>query len=236
LAGVGRLQGVGVSGGLGSEKTQAVAMQIPGIVGGVLTAPGIVGATTAAGGGTIGTALLGSLAVPVIGAAVAGVTIALYLIFARKGPKQKTATTNIVDQVEPALRENVQGYLAGPRTVSSQRQAIANFEAGWAYVVEYCDTPAMGEPGKRCVNERKEGARPSWGQNWFEMYLDPIRNDTQVKPDNYMDLVQVTDPVTGTVTYQMGGGPASSVFGDGNGVLLLAGAGLLAAIAVMGDN
>jgi hypothetical protein len=107
----------------------------------------------------------------------------LQLIFARKGPKQKVATTEIVNQVEPLLDENVRGYLAGPRTASSQRQAIENFKAGWQFVLENCGAEVMGEPGRRCILERQEGARPAWGANWFELYLDPIRNDPDVKRD-----------------------------------------------------
>jgi len=61
------------------------------------------------------------------------------------------------NKVEPLLQENLRAYMAGPRTVSSQAQALENFKAGWAYVVEYCDTPVMGNPGQACVADRQRG-------------------------------------------------------------------------------
>lgn len=118
-------------------------------------------------------------AIPIVGPVIAGVTIGLSMLFGRKGPKQKVATTKIVDAVEPELKKNVEGYLAGARNVSSQAQALANFDAGWQYVVEHCDIPEMGDPGKRCVSDRQRGGQ--W--DWFSYYRDPIANDPGVQPD-----------------------------------------------------
>jgi hypothetical protein len=121
--------------------------------------------------------MAGSLAVPVIGAVVAGVVLALTLLFNRKGPKQRVATTNIVNEVEPLLQENLAGYMAGPRNTISQAQAIENYKAGWQYVVDNCDVPVMGAPGQACVADRSPGGQ--WP--WKEYYLDPIVNDPHVK-------------------------------------------------------
>jgi hypothetical protein len=163
----------------------------------IVSAPSIAGGILTAGGSSsIAAAAWGTLAIPVIGAAVAGVTIGLTLLFARKGPKQKVATTKIVDQVEPLLEENLQGYLNGPRTRAAQEQALQNFLAGWQFVVEHCDIPEMGEPGKRCVSERARGGK--W--DWFALYYDPIANDPGVKADP-----DVTDNVPGLLS---GGAPA----------------------------
>jgi len=111
-----------------------------------------------------------------IGLAVAGVTIALIALFSRKKPGQKRATTAIVNDVEPHLKANLQGYLNGPRTTASQQQALANFDAGWQYVVQNCETPQMGDPGKWCVEDRQPGGK--W--DWFALYRDPIANDATV--------------------------------------------------------
>lgn len=143
----------------------------------VMAAPAIAGATIS-GASAMG-AGWATAAIPIIGPVVAGVTIGLSLLFARKGPKQKRATTEIVNAVEPLLQENLQGYLSGPRTRSSQEQALANFDAGWAYVVEHCQIPEMGNPGQACVADRQPGGQ--W--NWFAYYRDPISNDPDVKPD-----------------------------------------------------
>ena len=134
----------------------------------VMAAPQIAGATitgAAAFGSTWATA-----AIPIVGPIIAGVTIGLTLLFARKGPRQKVATTAIVDKVEPLLKENVQGYLNGNRSRQSYEQAVENFNAGWQFVVEHCGIPEMGNPGQNCITERQRGGR--W--DWFKLYLDPI--------------------------------------------------------------
>lgn len=155
--------------GLGNT-TEQIVMTAPQIAGGVLTA---------GGSGSIAAGLWGAAAVPIIGGIVVGATLALSALFARKGPKQKVATTQVVDAVEPHLRDNLDGYFSGPRTVSSQRQALANFDAGWQYVLENCGQTVMGEPGRRCIDERQPGGR--W--DWFALYRDPIANDPEVMAD-----------------------------------------------------
>lgn len=163
----------------------------------IVSAPSIAGGILTAGGtSSIAATTWGTLAIPVIGAAVAGVTIGLTLLFARKGPKQKVATTQIVDQVEPLLEENLQGYLNGPRTRAAQEQALQNFLAGWQFVVDHCDIPEMGDPGQRCVSERTRGGK--W--DWYALYYDPIANDPSVKPD---------PSVTEKVSEVLGGGASS---------------------------
>ena len=164
------LNGMSGLGGLGDTKQ--LVMSVPSIVGEALTA---------GGSNSIAVTLWSTAATPVIGAVVAGVTIGLMLLMNRKGPRQKVATTQVVDGVEPFMRDNLQGYFAGPRTVSSQAQALANFDAGWQYIVEHCAIPEMGNPGQACVNDRKQGAC-TWREagacwNWFIGYRDPIAND-----------------------------------------------------------
>lgn len=138
--------------------------------------------TTAASAGAIA-ASTATMAVPIIGAAVLAVTLVLGSIARRNA--QKTAATKIVNDVEPQLRANVEGYLSGPRTVSSQRQAIANFNAGWQLVLDNCGQSSLGSAGQRCISERQRGGTAPWcptpshtGCDWFALYLDPIANDT----------------------------------------------------------
>lgn len=152
--------------GLGDAYSTAIA-----------TVPVIASGTMAAG--TMAGAAWATALIPVIGPVVAGVTLALSLLAARKGPQQKRYTTQIVDAVEPELRRNLDGYLAGPRNRTSQAQALANFDAGWAYVVENCSDPALGNPGQRCISERQAGGR--W--DWFALYRDPIALDPDVRDD-----------------------------------------------------
>ena len=193
------------------------------------THAGVVAGTSTATG-----FMASSLAVPVIGAVVAGVVLALTLLFNRKGPKQRVATTEIVNKVEPLLQENLAGYMAGPRTVSSQAQALENFKAGWAYVVEYCDTPAMGNPGQACVRDRQPGGQ--W--DWRSYYYDPIANDMGVIPDPEEGSV-VTRNADGTVTVTPPAGTALGLPAAVAGIptsLLIAGAAIVAAMTMGGKR
>jgi hypothetical protein len=168
--------------GLGqSTMTQQIALSAPAIAGGVIG--GMAASATAAGTTTWATA-----AIPFVGPIIAGVTIALTMLFNRKGPRQKVATTQIVNQVEPHLQDNLAGYMAGPRTRTSQYQALENFKAGWQWVVDHCGIPEMGEPGRRCIAERDRGGSAPWcptvtGCDWWALYYDPIANDPNVLPD-----------------------------------------------------
>jgi hypothetical protein len=179
----------------------------------VIAAPQITGSILTGAAVSTGSlwGMTAAVAIPVIGAAVAGITVALMLLFGRKGPKQKVATTKIVDAVEPLLQQNLSAYQSGPHTASSQAQAIANFQAGWQYVVEHCGIPEMGDPGQACIRDRSPGGQ--W--DWTAYYLNPIVNDPQVKPDPVVDpltgeLTEMTqDPVTGqwvSVPFSAGGG------------------------------
>jgi hypothetical protein len=93
--------------------------------------------------------------------------------------------TKVVDQAEPYLRQNLEQYMSGGHTATEQAQALANFDAIWAAVVQGCSDPNLGDAGKRCITERgPSGSLPGHpGVNWFTLYRDPIANDPDVKPD-----------------------------------------------------
>lgn len=143
------------------------------------------------GGAVVGTAASmgaawATAAIPFVGPAVAGVTVALALLMSRKRPQQKIATTDIVNEAEPVMRENLSGYLNGPRSPASQVQALENFDALWQWVVTGCSDPEMGEPGRNCISERRRGGSAPWcptgrGCDWFTLYRDPIANDTPIE-------------------------------------------------------
>lgn len=130
-----------------------------------------------------------------IGLSVAGATIALQLLWTsmRKRGARKVATTQIVDEVEPVIQQNLAGYLDGPRTETSQAQALANFDAAWDYVVDNCKRPEMGTPGEWCVEDRQPGGK--W--DWFARYRDPIADDPDVIPDPPEGYTASVDPETG---------------------------------------
>ena len=232
-----------VASAIQSGNMQAVTLSVLGAAG---TAVSVIGASAGAGAGaaaaagTAGatTAAAGTLAVavPIIGAAIAGVMIGLTLLFNRKGPRQKVATTQIVDAVEPKLKENVDAYLALPvHYESAQKAALANFDAGWAYVVSQCNIPEMGDPGVRCTSDRQSGAcvwRDAQGEcwNWFKGYRDPIANDPNVVPD------PPVDSVTGEIVGENGGLTIGGVTLSNNTMLIAAGGLLVLALSMGGDG
>lgn len=177
----------------------------------VLSAGQIAGGALPSIGAAAG--LWATAAIPVVGAGIAAITIALTALFSRKGPQQKVATTHIVDEIEPQLAANRDYYLAGARTISSQAQALANFDAGWKLVVDNCGQPSMGNPGIACINDRKPGGQ--W--DWFSYYRTPIANDPQVKPDPIIPELSII--------------PA--FVDSGNGWMLAAAGGVLVLTAVM---
>lgn len=123
----------------------------------------------------------GSLAVPIIGAAIAGVTLLIgsWLNSIAKHNAEKAATTQIVNTAEPLLKQNVTAYLSTPtHTVSEQAQALANYDNIWAQVVKACSTGGYEAAGQRCVSDRSPGGKFPWA-TW---YRDPIANSTTV-PD-----------------------------------------------------
>lgn len=148
---------------------------------GIVLSAGSIGATAATG--AIATSL--AIAVPIVGAAIAGITLAIGAWINRKGPGQKILTTKIVDEAEPILVQNLQAYQSGPHTLSSQQVALANFDNVWSQVEQACGNPQYGNPGQACINDRKRGSTK--GYDWFALYRDPIANDPNVKPDPITD-------------------------------------------------
>jgi hypothetical protein len=131
--------------------------------------------------------------------------------------------TNIVNQVEPYLIQNMQLYFQNPsRTGCDQQAALNTFDTIWAGVKQGCSAPGLGTAGANCINERDATAQgcvfgktqansyPPYcpvpypvGQcwNWFLAYRDPIAND--VPPGGSCAIGNVLGglglPTTGTV-------------------------------------
>lgn len=141
---------------------------------------------------------LTAAAVPVIGAAVAGVTLGLQLLMNRKGPQQKVASTKIVDDLEPLLKNNVEAYFSGPRTRSSQAAALQNFDDAWAWLTsaEACGNAALGNPGKACIADRDRGGK--W--DWFARYRSAIAEDAEVIDDPVQNAISQIMPGLSTET------------------------------------
>jgi hypothetical protein len=175
-------------------------------------------ASTAAATGSAAT-ILGmapSLAVPVIGAALVGVSILVTALIRNSGCGITCVeTSQWANQAEPLLKQNLAAYLAlpTPRTQSQQNTALSNFEVVWEQLQKLCGQPGTGNAGVRCITDRQAGAckwKDANGNcfNWFSGYRDPIANDPNVVPDEQAALSSAS----------------SLLDGPGMGTLLLAGA------------
>jgi hypothetical protein len=163
---------------------------------------------------------LGTVTGPV-GAAIAGaVAVGQLLVGIFRGCGETCVeATDIVNQVEPVLQQNLANYLSSPiRTKSMQAAFLNNFATAWGAVVQNCNNPQLLSAGQNCIKDRQQGACAyktspgGWTQNsdgtctykyngpngsgstcwnWFVGYHDPIANDPCVVPDSV-----VTSPVT----------------------------------------
>lgn len=177
-----------------------------------------------AGAAIAGTAgMTAAAATAVVGAGIGLVAVAIIAYLNRRGPKQKLATSAQANEVEPLLARNVEEYLAGPRTPESRAVALKNFDDVWTWLSgpNACGNPQMGEPGRRCIQERGRTGRPSWGKNWFELYRDPIEQD---QPATGQTLNATASQLMAAIT---------GANGLGNNALLFIGLGLLAAAVVL---
>lgn len=158
-----------------------------------LTQQGI-GAGYSAGTGiatpVIAGAIGGSLAVPLVGAAFAGIFIGIEALLNSGCGQSCVITSNWANQAEALLKQNLAAYLAlpVPRAESAQAAYLANFDKVWAYLVQECSSPGLSTAGKNCIADRQEGAckwKTASGQcfNWFSAYRSPIQNDPNVVPD-----------------------------------------------------
>lgn len=169
-------------------------------------------AATAIGSTAVMTGALGALAVPVVGAAIAGVAILAADLIKNSGCGPTCIqATQYANQAGALMTQNMNAYLAlpTPRSQSAQSAALGTFDALWAKLQQMCGDPSLGDAGKRCITDRQAGAcvwkasQGGWQQqsgkwtyvpwgpagsgnvcwNWFVGMRDPIANDPYVVPD-----------------------------------------------------
>jgi hypothetical protein len=122
-----------------------------------------------AGAGASAAAAGGGIAASIATAGILAAPIALQMWLNRKGPGQKRTTSMIAEEAQRLMEENLELYLAGH---IDQATAMGNFDVAWQWLFENCSQLSMGEPGQRCVNERKRGGQ--W--DYFARFFDPIRD------------------------------------------------------------
>jgi hypothetical protein len=206
--------------GIGSAASEAKTVQTVGgvatpvITAGVATA---ASASIAAGGTGFILGIAPALAIPIIGAALVGITILATYLIANSGCGQTCIeTSQWANQAAALLDQNIATYFAqpAPRSQSQQTAALANFDAIWARLVAMCSDPSTGDAGKRCISDREAGSCvwkqtadkvPPWGTppagacwNWHNGYRDPIANDPNVVADSQAVGAAASDLVTST--------------------------------------
>jgi len=180
--------------GMGNAATDAGMVQA-----GAGIATPLVAATSA---GAIGSALgiSTAVAVPVIGAAIAGVALlATYLIENSGCGVTCVETSDWANQAAALLQKNLDAYFAlpVPRSQSNQAAALQTYENIWNGLVANCSQAGTGTAGENCISDRQAGAckwralapqypgQPAAGDcwNWDLAYRVPIAQDPNVADD-----------------------------------------------------
>lgn len=242
--------------GLGDATDAAVAQKVGAVAGTVVPViPGVASSVASIVGVTA------AAAIPIIGAAIAGITIGIAVLLNSGCGQTCIITSNWANQAEALIRQNLTAYfsLAKPRAQSAQAIALANFDAIWNKLVAECSSPQVGNAGVHCISDRQAGAcvwkqtatysadimaagEPQIGQcwNWFSGYRDPIANDPNVVPDSQSAQYQAQSQQVSQATAIPGptgtvsaNTTTSGVF-DSKTLLLLGG--LALAVYAMGGN
>jgi hypothetical protein len=236
--------------GLGATQAQTAAVSIGTTLAQGASAAAITSATMPIGG-AMGTFLgmAPALAVPVVGAAIAAVGVAIMAILNSGCGQTCIETSQWANQAEPLLQQNIDSYFAipAPRPQSVQAAAVNNFMQIWNRLVALCTQPGLGNAGKNCIADRQSGAckwhatatgaypgQPAQGQcwNWWNGYHDPIANDTQT----YNDALGAQSPLAAAPSQAAAGVPLQTsgmTLGiPTNNMLLIAGAAVAAILLV----
>lgn len=145
---------------------------------GVTVAGAAVAATlsTVAGSAALAAIGLTSLAIPFIGPVVAGITLLISALGVGGGCGQTcTASTQIVNQVEPYCKQNLvaaqqqAAQNGGCLTAAEITALTGNYDLLWNEVLSACGkVPAPG--GTQCISDRQRGGK----YDWASYYRDPI--------------------------------------------------------------
>lgn len=122
-----------------------------------------------------------AVAVPIIGAVVAGITFAIMEF--TQGCNSCIVTSGYANKIEPLMQQNLAAWQASDKTCAEQKQCVANFDSLWATLAQACSNPQFGGAGENCIKDRQAGSckwKDTNGNcwNWFSGYRDPIANDS----------------------------------------------------------
>ena len=233
--------------GLGLDLTSQTAAQTA--TAAATTAAGIYGSLVAVGSaaGPIGAAVGGAIALGV----------AIYNLVQGCG-STCTQASDIANQVEQLLLQNLNNYLSQPvRTTSMQQAGLTTFTSAWAQLQQLCGNPQLVQAGQNCISQRSAtgcqwktspsgwvqnsdgtctytGAGPAgsgstcW--NWFVGYYDPILNDPCVVPDSALSSTTPSTSSTASSTASSTSGAVSAAPTTNYAPLILAGAVILGVV------
>lgn len=238
----GHLSGLGVQ--PGAPSTTQLVQQ----VGSIATSATVsaLSASALAGGFTGILGLTAAQAIPIIGAAMAGLIIGIQAILNSGCGQTCIVTSQWANAASALLEQNIQAYFGNPapRSAEQKAQALANFDAIWNKLVQLCSQPGLSTAGQNCIADRQAGAckwhqtgqpefpgQPTYGAcwNWFNSFRDPIDQDPAVVTQTTIDPQGVISQLGTTGSTSIGGGIDT-------GTLALIGAAALMGIALMGSN
>jgi hypothetical protein len=127
----------------------------------------------AASSGLITLGATAAAAIPVAGAVIAVGVLIYSLLHNSRGLQQDAETTAQVNKAAVYMQSNLDAWNASDKNLASQAQALANFDAAWEAIVNFCGQASEGSPGQRCISERQRGGK----YDFFSYYRDPIAND-----------------------------------------------------------
>ena len=157
-----------------TEQTVQTAVQAGGIAATAAT-PLLVTAATAA------------WAIPIVGAAFAGVALLINALWNREGPRLDGQATAILEPVEAAMKANLEAWKASKHTAANRAAALAYFDSAWAFLLssQGCGSPNLKDSGRRCISERQRGGI----RDFFAYYRDEIDKTPTVPDDPINALV-----------------------------------------------
>jgi hypothetical protein len=133
------------------QQTGAVATPV---AGGLIASSSA--ASVAAGGSGLILGMAPALAIPVVGAAIAGLTISIMALINSGCGQSCIITSNWANQAADLLHQNIQAYfsLPTPRSTVDQAAALNNFDLIWSKYTQEC-AQISGDAGTNAVADRK---------------------------------------------------------------------------------
>lgn len=190
--------------GMGATASQVVGTA-GNLGGGVATAAAAPGIATALG-------ISAGLAVPLVGAAFAGIMLGIQALMNSGCGQTCVISSEAANKATSLMAQNLGAYLdlPAPHSKTAQAAYLSNFDQIWAWLQSVCGQPNLGNAGVRCIQNQMPGTCPlkvsdyGWKQkpdgtwfylkngpagsgpncwNYFSGFRDPIANDPTVVDD-----------------------------------------------------